>query len=191
MGTRDAGARGVSAEKLEVAALRDPARLAQWLVEASHGPSEGRRALAKSHLVHDTAHDDDDDEDGEDVDEEEAAADAMAQDADASSLADDKRLACVEDHLSALATAMQLASDVVDRLKLRMALAAGDQMRIQMHGEKSSDQRRHGGVRDTHRLRVVTTPGEPVPNARVAADAAACAKCQRSFSTFSRSKNCT
>ncbi|KAJ0395064.1 hypothetical protein P43SY_011452 [Pythium insidiosum] len=183
MRTAASGDRGAFPEPLAVSALRDPARLAQWLVEVSAGASEARRVLAKSHLPHGSEHDDD--EDGEEVDEEEAAADAIAQ-ADARA-ADDKRLASVEDQLAALATAMHLASEVVDRLKLRMALTAGDQMRIQMHRE-DSDRRRVEG--DTRKLRVVAKPGEPTPHARIISDAAACAKCQRTFSTFSRSKNC-
>ncbi|GMF09670.1 unnamed protein product [Phytophthora lilii] len=126
--------------------------------------------------------DDDAEEDEEEEDEEETDVDKPLD----------------EEELEAAATALQTATRVVEELRLKMLLKAGQQMdRQQQDNENEPPFSSVGSVVMTPPLAPRSesspttggAPGVPVPRARVRYNSG-CQSCGKSFNPFHRSKNC-
>ncbi|ETK92513.1 hypothetical protein L915_04200 [Phytophthora nicotianae] len=96
---------------------------------------------------------------------------------------DDDEKPLDEEELEAAATALQTATRIVEELRLKMLLKAGQQMERQRQDNSEPPI----VVEDTPSS--TGGPGVPVPHARVRSNSA-CSGCGKSFNPFHRSKNC-
>ncbi|KAF4033384.1 Myotubularin-like phosphatase domain [Phytophthora infestans] len=100
---------------------------------------------------------------------------------------DDEEKPLDEEELEAAATALQTATRIVEELRLKMLLKAGQQMERQ---RQDNDEPPFSSPPVENNTGTPTGgPGVPVPHARVRSDSA-CSGCGKSFNPFHRSKNC-
>ncbi|KAL3671565.1 hypothetical protein V7S43_003482 [Phytophthora oleae] len=198
-----ASAKSMDDEAARLAVLRDPKRMAALLVRAfsSSMLEDPRNGSEEDEMVEETQEefqelerrasagtateapplrvgvhrvnedDEDDDEEEEEVDEQEEEAGKPLD----------------EEELEAAATALQTATRIVEELRLKMLLKAGEQMERQ---RQDTDNEPQLAPRSENIPSVIGGgPGVPVPRARVRNNSA-CSGCSKSFNPFHRSKNC-
>ncbi|KAK1945025.1 Myotubularin-related protein 2 [Phytophthora citrophthora] len=207
-----ASAKSMDDEAARLAVLRDPKRMAALLVRAfsSSMLEEPRNGSEEDEMVEETqeeflelerrasagtateaaplrvvirpaAEDDEDDaEEEEEVDEQEEEAGKPLD----------------EEELEAAATALQTATRIVEELRLKMMLKAGEQMERQKQDTDNEPPFSTTGSLITTPPRPENSPsatgggpGVPVPRARVRSNST-CSGCSKSFNPFHRSKNC-
>ncbi|KAG2791060.1 hypothetical protein Pcac1_g265 [Phytophthora cactorum] len=98
---------------------------------------------------------------------------------------DDEEKPLDEEELEAAATALQTATRIVEELRLKMLLKAGQQMERQ---RQDNDEPPISSIAEANPSST-EGPGAPVPRARVRSNSA-CSGCGKSFNPFHRSKNC-
>ncbi|KAG6977145.1 hypothetical protein JG688_00000660 [Phytophthora aleatoria] len=99
---------------------------------------------------------------------------------------DDEEKPLDEEELEAAATALQTATRIVEELRLKMLLKAGQQMERQ---RQDNDEPPISSIAEANPSST-EGPGAPVPRARVRSNSA-CSGCGKSFNPFHRSKNCS